>query len=384
MLDFVLVGGHLVDGGTRNQHDLGAFARGDGGHVGSHVAGNHCLGTFILRTGFGHVAQAAGNGCDVDRGIAAADDDDAVADVLQAAFVEGAQERDGGHAVGRFGAGNGQRPAGLGAHRHEDGVVVLVEFVKADVAADAALETGFNTHFDDAVDFRVQHFARGTEARDAVAHHAAELFVLVEDGDAMAAQTQLVGGGQTGRARADDGNLLAGFGCCGREFHVVGNPPVAHEMLDRVDADMVFDHVAVAAGLTGRGTDAAHDAGEGVGFGDAAEGVFLPGGPSGRLLDAAHDVQIATDVFAGRAGPLAGRRGEHVLRTLVRPARLEDAILGRTVVLIRLAVFVATPCQAFGFCALVCRDSHVDSPNAYKTFKDEGNAISRPASAHPA
>jgi hypothetical protein len=151
--------------------------------------------------------------------------------------------------------------------------------------------------------------------------------VLVENGHAVATQAQLVRRCQAGRAGTDDGDFLAGFGCRGRVGHVVGNAPVAHEVFDRVDADMVFHHVAVATGFARCGADTAHHAGEGIGFGDAAEGVFLPGHACWRLLDATGDVQIATDVFAGRAGALAGRRGEHVFRALVRPAGLENPVL---------------------------------------------------------
>jgi hypothetical protein len=58
------------------------------------------------------VAQAAGHGGDVDRGVAAADHHHALADVLQAAVVEGLQEGGGGDHVGRLGAFHRQRPAG--------------------------------------------------------------------------------------------------------------------------------------------------------------------------------------------------------------------------------------------------------------------------------
>ena len=41
MLDFVLVGIHLVDGGTGNQHHFGAFTGRDGADVMSHLAGHN-------------------------------------------------------------------------------------------------------------------------------------------------------------------------------------------------------------------------------------------------------------------------------------------------------------------------------------------------------
>ena len=287
--------------------------------------------------------------------------------MLQTAFVERAQEGDGGHDVRRFSTGNGQRTTGLCTHRHEDGIEFLFDVIEGNVSTDTGLEAGFDAHFDDAVDFRIQHFTRGTETGNTVAHHAAEFFVLVENGDAVAAQAELIGRSQASRAGTDDGHFLAGFGRSGSEFHAVLDPPVAHEVFDRVDADVVFDHVAVTARLTRGGAHTTHHAREGVGFRDAAEGVFLPGGACGRLLDAAHDVQITTNVFTGRARTLARRRREHVFRTLVGPACLEDTILGGANVALRLAVLVPTPSHAFGFLSLVGRDSHVGSPNAYKT-----------------
>ena len=60
------------------------------------------------------------------------------------------------------------------------------------------------------LNFRIQHLARGTEARNTVTHHAAQLFMLVKNGDAVTTQTQLVSSRQTGRTCADDGNFFAG------------------------------------------------------------------------------------------------------------------------------------------------------------------------------
>jgi len=136
-------------------------------------------------------------------------------------------------------------------------------------------------------------------------------------------------------------------------------------VLDRVDADMILNHIPVAAGFARCGADSAHHAGERIGFGEATEGIFLPGHARWRLLDTARDVEIATNVFAGGTGTLAGRRGKHVFRTFMRPARLENDVLIGANVVMRLAILITTPLNAFGFC-FVRRDSHVRSPNAYE------------------
>jgi len=80
--------------------------------------------------------------------------------------------------------------------------------------------------------------------------------VLVEDRDGMAHLAELVGARQAGRPAADHGDLLAGrhLGRLVREL--VRVRVVAEEVLDRVDADVVLDLVAVAAGFARRRADA--------------------------------------------------------------------------------------------------------------------------------
>jgi hypothetical protein len=173
---------------------------------------------------------------------------------------------------------------------------------------------------------------------------------------------QLVGRRQAGGAAADDGDLLAGFTGRLLEADVVVQGPVAKEVLDGVDADVFFHHVAVAAGLAGSRADTAHDGREGVGGGETTEGVFLPALAAGGLFDAAHDVQVAADILAGGAGALAGRGGKHILRALVRPAGLENLFLGTAIVFLGLAVLVTAPGQTFGFLYILGCDSHLRSP----------------------
>jgi hypothetical protein len=157
--------------------------------------------------------------------------------------------------------------------------------------------------------------------------------MLVEDRAAMALEGQVVGGGEAGRAAADDRYFLAGRLFRGLELEAVLDCPVAEVVLDRVDADMVLDLVAVAAGFTGGGADAAHHGGQRVGFGQAAPRILLPGhgrlavGAERGFLDAAHDVEVAADVLAGRAGALAGWRRLDVGRALVGIAGLENLLL---------------------------------------------------------
>ena len=329
VLDLVPGGLHLVDREDGGQRHLGALLGRDRGDVVRHVAGNGVLGA-VAGVDLVDVAQATGHGGHVDGGVTAADHHHALAHVAQAAVVEGLEEGGGGHAVGCVGAFDRQCAARLGAHAEEHRVEILVDLLHGDVGADACLHFRGHAQVQDALDLGVQDVARRAEARDAVAHHAAEFLAFVEDGDRVALEGELVGHRQAGRAAADDGHLLAG-GEVGRgEGQIVGDGVFAEEVLDRVDADEVFHLVAVAARFTGCRADAAHDGGEGVGLGQAAEGVFLPLHAGRRLLDAAHDVQVTADVLARGAAALAGRRALDVGRALVRVVGVEDLLLPGT------------------------------------------------------
>ena len=100
---------------------------------------------------------------------------------------------------------------------------------------------------EDALDLGVEDVARRAEARDAVAHHAAQVLVVVEDGDRVPLERQLVGAGEPGGTAAQHGDLLAGGRRGLRVGELVGVGVVAEEVLDGVDADVVLDLVAVAA-----------------------------------------------------------------------------------------------------------------------------------------
>ena len=172
------------------------------------------------------------------------------------------------------------------------------------------------------------------------------LGALVEEGHRVALQRQLVGHRQTRRPATDDGHGLAGQFLGLVEGQLLLDGPFTQEMLDGIDADEIFHLVAVAAGLAGCRADAAHHAGQRVGLGQAAPGVLLPRHAGGRLLDAAHDVQVAADVLARRAAALAGRRALDVGRALVRVVGVEDLLLpGQR---LGVAVLVAAEGQRLG------------------------------------
>ena len=198
-------------------------------------------------------------------------------------------------------------------------------------------------HVDDALVLAVHDIARHAIARDAIACHAAELGALVENRGAMAAAAQLVGGGHAGHPATDDGDFLAGFVFRFFKFETFMQGMVADELLDRVDADEVLDLVAVAAFLAGRRADAAHHGGKRVGVGGTPKRVLLPWHIGLRLFDAAHDLQPATDVLAGRAATLAGRCLVNIGGTLVGGVLVEDVF--RPALVSFVAVVVTAECE---------------------------------------
>ncbi len=87
--------------------------------------------------------------------------------------------------------------------------------------------------------------------------------------------------------------------------------PVADILFDGVDADILVQFQAIAVILTGMRTHPSHDRRERIGVGNALEGVFLPAHAVFRLVNAANDIKLATNVVSARAGTLTpGRKKE--------------------------------------------------------------------------
>ena len=193
------------------------------------------------------VAQAPRHGGHVDGRVAPADDDDAPAHMLHAAVVESLEESGGGDAVRRLRAFDRQRPAALRTQAEEHCVEGILQIVERDVTADAARHARLHAHVENALNFGIENGARCAESRNAVAHHAAEQFTLVEDRHGVALARELIRHRQACRAGADYRDLFAGGGGGFGKRELVFNGPFAEDMFDRVDADKIFHHVAVAA-----------------------------------------------------------------------------------------------------------------------------------------
>ena len=144
----------------------------------------------------------------VHRGVAAAEHDDALADLRGVAEGHRGQPVDADVDVLRalFAPRDIEVAAARRAGADEDRVVALghqrlhrIDFSLLE--RDAEVE--------DVVHFLVDHFLRQAEARDLRPDHAAGARVLVEHGDFVAERREVARHGERGRAGADAGDLLA-------------------------------------------------------------------------------------------------------------------------------------------------------------------------------
>jgi hypothetical protein len=233
-----------------------------------------------------------------------------------------------------------QAAARLAADGPQYRVVFFFEFFDSDVAADTRSHARIDMpHFEDTVDFMIEESARGAVTGNAVAEHAAEFVMLVEDGAGDTLAPQLVGCRQAGRPAADNCNPVLTHRGQVAELEAAAPGGVADKLLDRVDADEVVNVVAIAALFAGRRANPPHHRRKRIGVGRAPEGVFFHAHAFGRQLDAAHDVEPAADVFTGRAAALTGRRAMHVGWALVRSIFVKDIVALRTPAIRTILVF---------------------------------------------
>ena len=377
-LDFVFGGRHFRYRPAVGDEHVRAFLLRRCGHVVFHLAENR----LFRRRRFGfarNVAEPARHRGHVHRGIAPSHHHDSLAHLVEPPVVEGAQERDAVNDVRGLGAGNRQGTARLCAQADEHGVEVAPQLFQTHVLADLGVEAHLHAHVDNALDLAVEHVARRAIAGNAIAHHAAELRVGVENGAAMALAPELVGAGEPGRPAADDRDLLAGFVFGPGEAEAVRERPLADEMLDRVDADEILDLVAVASGLAWRRAHPPHDRRERVRLGETAERVFLPGDARRRLLDAAHDVEPAANVLARGAATLTGRHRLDVGRAFVSMFPVKDLVLPALPFLVAIAVAAEGQLGA----ELLRCGRHFSSPRCCFTWVRAGSRCPPIGALHP-
>ena len=152
--------------------------------------------------------EAARRARRVDGDVAAADHEHLLAGQVDGfAELDVGEEGEGALDAVELLAGDAQPHGLVRARRHQDGVEAVVlerrDVVHARVGRDLDADRR------DVGDVVVDDVVREAVRRDAEAEHAARLRRGLEDLDAVALAGELPGGGEAGRARADDGDLLA-------------------------------------------------------------------------------------------------------------------------------------------------------------------------------
>ena len=176
------------------------------------VRGRHALVVLDAVDGDLLGAQAQGRAAGVEGHVAAADDDDVLAHVDLLAERGGLEQADGVEDALGVGAGDRQRAAALEADGEVHGLVaaavLLHEAVDGEVLAGGLAALQVDAEREHAVDVLLQGGLGQAVLGDAEAQHAAGLGLALEDGDLVAEQREVAGGGEAAGAGADDGDLL--------------------------------------------------------------------------------------------------------------------------------------------------------------------------------
>src|SRR6478736_4512101 len=264
----------------------------------------------------------------VRAGVAATDDDDVLAGGVDRAGTIVAENGlgVGGEKLHRkvhsleLAALDGQVARLGGAGADDRGVVLLEEDLGLDVVTDVGVADELDAlllHELDAAqdDLLLVQLHVG----DAVHEQAARAVGALEDGDGVAGAIELRGGGQTGGAGADDGDLLAGadLGCLGDDPAL--RPALVDDRdLDVLDRDRRVVDAEDARALARRRADAAGELGEIVRLVEALERL-LPQAAVDQVVPLRDQV---VDRAAGRhaadelAGVAEGNAAIHAARAL--------------------------------------------------------------------
>ena len=253
--------------------------------------------------------EPLGRASGVDRGVPAAVDDHLATEHRRLTLRDVVQQGHGVDDPGRLPRRHVRPLTELRAHRDEDGVEPLGQ--GRGHVLDPGPELERHPGRDDARDLGVEHVPRQPVGRDAVAHHAAGLRRRVAHDDVVAEASQLVRGGQPGRAGTHHEDATAGRRRRHGQRPALLDGVVAEESFDGVDAHRLVEEAAVAGRLARVVADAAHDGRERVGLHERAPG---------RLVRAVlRRVEPLLRILHGRAR-VRTRRGEvHVDRSFEAP-----------------------------------------------------------------
>jgi hypothetical protein len=236
--------------------------------------------------------------------VAAADDEDLPADLHGAAEAGLAEELQGAGDAAGLRALDGQAPPDVLADRDEDRMVrpqlLQGHLALAGADADAAADLDA-AQVKQLRDLLIQDLLGEVPGRDTSPQHAARLVQRLEDHARVASAAQVVGGGEAGRAGADDGDRRAVQRRQVGLDRVLGQleSEVAEEALDVPDADRLVVLGAVARRLARVVADPAGDRRHRVVFHDRQVAV--------EVTVVLHEVEVFLDLLPSRARVVARR-----------------------------------------------------------------------------
>src|ERR1019366_4338935 len=253
----------------------------------------------------------------IGAGIAAADDDDALAGghnllghgIALAHTVLLWQVLHGEVDALQLASGEVEIARVFGAARQQDGVELAAQVFHRYIAAHLGI--GFEPHpfaahlHQPPVDEVLLHL----ETWDAVAQQSADAVGLFEHGDGVAGARQLLRGGQSGGAGTYHRDALAArHGGRFRDDVALGESAVDDGFLDLLDGDRRLNDAQHAGGFTGRGTNAPGEFREIIG-GVQLPHRFLPAPLVHQIVPIGNDVgERTTGVAKGDAAIHAARR----------------------------------------------------------------------------
>ena len=251
-------------------------------------------------------AEALGRARGIDRGVAAAVNDDAPAEQRLVLAFHRAQHRDG---IEDLCSGTG-RDIGALADMGADGKECRIELAslhRLENIVDLGIELELDAEIDDPFYFRIEHVARQPVLGDAKAHHPAGRRPGIVDRHGVAHAAQMIGRGKPRRSRADHQHAFFAFDFRRRKSPTELDRLVAEETLDRIDADGFIDLRPVTGALAGVIADPPHHGGHRVVLRELAPGTFV--------VARFRVVEPRLNIFTGRAGMIARRQAVHIDRT---------------------------------------------------------------------
>ena len=234
----------------------------------------------------------------VDRGVAAAVDHNAAPEHRLLFAFHRAESRNRVKDVSRVTGRNISAAGQLRADTEEHGVIAaglhfgleILHFVR---------QLKLHAELHDAVDFLIENVTRQTVLRNAVAHHAAGFRSRIHHRHLMPEERQMIGGGESGRTRADHKHLLSARLSRHRRRPALLESLVTEEAFNRVDVDRFIELTAVTGSFARVVTDTAHHGGEGIIFHD------LP--PRGLVAAILREEQPVAAAFPGATRPYGSR-----------------------------------------------------------------------------